>query len=128
MVPLKLKKIFILCAQRDGWGDTAGSCVCVSRKDVLLCVRSLCSAYPHFSPLFSRGKSSERHHFKAHTATYAFPCQQSELTHSLAYLTQDLDSHRFSFPQLDPADFFFLLLHKLSCVCIAHCWMFTQDK
>ncbi len=54
--------------------------VCVPAKDVLLCVRSLCSASPHFSPLFSRGKRFERHHFKAHTATYAFPCQQSELT------------------------------------------------
>lgn len=62
--------------------------VCVSGKAVLLCALcvSLCSASPHFSPLLSRGKSSERHHFKAHTATYAFPCQQSHLTHLLISL------------------------------------------
>lgn len=78
--------------------------LCVCGKAALLCVRSLCWASPHFSPLFSRGKSSERHRFKAHTASYAFPCQQSDLTHSLTSLAKDLDSHRFSSP-LDLSNF-----------------------
>lgn len=77
MVPLKLKKIFILCVLRGADGRHRWL-VCVSgKRRVALC------AFLVLSPLFSRGSSSERHHFKAHTATYAFPCQQSELALSL---------------------------------------------
>lgn len=110
-VPLRLKKIFILCNQRHGW-ETLPARVCVSRKAVLLCVHSFCSASPHFSPLFSRGKSYERHHFKAHTATYAFPCQQSYLTHSSISLSLSLWTWI-------PTDFFSTTWSSwFCCVCV----------
>lgn len=101
--------------------------LCVCGKAALLCVRSLCWASPHFSPLFSRGKSSERHRFKAHTASYAFPCQQSDLTHSL---THSLVSLRI----LIPTDF---LLHLICLILLVYTaagtypsyqWMFTQAQ
>lgn len=73
---------YSFCVYR-GSGERHGWLANVSRKAALLCVYSLCSASPHFSPLSSRGKRSERHHFKAHTATYAFPCsRQVSLTRS----------------------------------------------
>lgn len=63
------------------WVQRRGWLVCESpEKTCWLCVRSLRSATPRFSLLFSRGEeSSERHRFRAHTATHAFPCQQSGL-------------------------------------------------
>lgn len=65
-------------------GDTAGSAAVCLRENPCCSVCFPCAQPLHtFSPLSSRGKSTERHHFKAHTATYSFPCQQSHLTHSL---------------------------------------------
>lgn len=56
MDPLTLKKKFILGATTDGVGSHSWL-VCVSpEKTCWLCVRSLRSATPHFSPLFSRGE------------------------------------------------------------------------
>lgn len=54
--PLTLKKKFILGATTDGDGSHSWL-VCVSpEKTCWLCVRSLRSATPRFSPLFSRGE------------------------------------------------------------------------
>lgn len=95
--------------------------VCLSGKAASLCVRSLCSASPHFSPLFSRGKSTERHHFKAHTATYAFPCQQTDLTHSFISLRIFIPTDFFSTTWSSPFSYQF-------CGCSAFWQMFTHAK
>lgn len=61
--------------------------------DVLrcVCVRLPCAQPLYFSAHYSpRGGSSERHRSEAHTATHAFPCQQSQLT-------RDPDSRMFLF-------------------------------
>lgn len=80
--------------------ETGGShcwLVCVSGKDVLLCVCVPCAQPLHISAHYSpRGESSERHRFIAHTATHAFPCQQTELTLSLISLMISIPTYFFS--------------------------------
>lgn len=109
------KYSFFVCAEgpviRER--DVAGWCVPL-RENPCCSTCAPCAQPLHISSLlFSRGKSSERHHFKAHTATYAFPCQQSLLTHWLIAL-EDLYSHRFLFPQLRPADLVILQPHCIN--------------
>lgn len=70
-------------------GDTSGSCVPPERTCRRVCLP--CAQPLHFSAYYSpRGGSTERHRSEAHTATHAFPCQQSQLT-------RDPDSRMFLF-------------------------------
>lgn len=56
MDPLTLKKKFILGATTDGVGSHSWLVCASPEKTCWLCVRSLRSATPRFSPLFSRGE------------------------------------------------------------------------
>lgn len=103
IVPLKLKKIFILCALRDWW-ETPLACVCLRKSRVSLCVRFLVLSLSTFQPIILQGKELWASSFQSPHSHLCFP-MPAVRSHSLVYLTQDLDSHRFSFPQLAAADF-----------------------
>lgn len=125
MVPLKLKKIFILCAQRDGW-ETQLARVCLRKRRVAP------SAFPvlslsTFQPIILQGKKcSERHRFKAHTATYAFPCQQSGLTRTLISLRILIPTDFFSTTW--SRGFCYFITHSVFALPIVECYHMLNDE
>lgn len=109
--PPHIKKEIHSVVNEGRVGDTSGSCV---PPEWTCCRVCLPCAQPldfsaHYSP---RGGSTERHRSEAHTATHAFPCQQSQLT-------RDPDSRMFLFHNFIRQ---LLLLHRQSPHLFSNVW------